>query len=92
MEQKPLKLSEEVNEHWAVITDDTGLVHFDRFQRQIEALKNVTLSQVREAFDSLFFKDTRRVNIKLRSHAKPSDLEAVKENETFYRKHCGTST
>jgi hypothetical protein len=42
LEQKALKLSEEVEDHWEVILDETGLYHFDKRARKIAATLKVT--------------------------------------------------
>lgn len=46
--QKDMKLSDEAHRSWSVITDEGRKYEFDRKQRKIVALGNVTLEQVRD--------------------------------------------
>ena len=69
LEQKDLKLSDEVSRRWIAITDDSGIVDFDKRQKKIAALSEVNKEKVQELFNCLFFKDSRRLNIKMYSHA-----------------------
>lgn len=55
LEQKVLKLGDEVGRCWDVIVDDTGLYEFDKRERKIEALEKVTKEQVITAFNKLIF-------------------------------------
>ncbi len=68
LEQKDLKLSDEVSRRWSIITDDNGLYEFDRRYKKIAALEKVTKNKVQELYDNLIFNDCRRLNIKLYSH------------------------
>ena len=43
LEQKDLKLSDEVGRLWGAISDENGLYEFDRKQKKIEATKNVSV-------------------------------------------------
>ncbi len=42
LEQKDLKLSDEVSRRWVAITDDSGIVDFDKREKKIKALGEVT--------------------------------------------------
>ena len=39
LEQKDLKLSDEVSRRWVAITDDSGIVDFDKREKKIHALE-----------------------------------------------------
>ena len=92
LQQKDLKLSDEVGRRWSIITDDNGLYEFDRRQKKIAALEKVTKTQVQELYNTLIFEDCRRINIKLYSHLHNSNEEEKGANAAlnldFYRTHC----
>ena len=67
LEQKDLKLSDEVGRRWVAITDDSGIVDFDKREKKIKALEQVTKEQVQKWFNKLIFDETRRINIKMYS-------------------------
>lgn len=68
LEQKVVRLSEEVGRFWDVILDDQELFEFDRREKKIAALSQVTVPQIQELLKSLAFEKTARANMKLYSH------------------------
>ena len=81
LEQKDLKLSDEVSRRWVAITDDSGIVDFDKREKKIHALEQVTKEQVQEWFNKLIFEETRRINIKMYSHQHWDQIEENKAKE-----------
>ena len=51
LEQKDLRLSDEVSRRWSVIVDDNGLYEFDRRYKKIAALEKVTKEQVQTIYN-----------------------------------------
>lgn len=51
LEQKDLKLSDEVSRRWVAITDDSGIVDFDKREKKIKALEEVTKESVQKWFN-----------------------------------------
>ncbi len=68
LEQKVLNLSDEVRRRWIAITDDSGIVEFDKREKKIKALEEVTKESVQKWFNKLIFEESRRINIKMYSH------------------------
>ena len=68
LEQKDLKLSDEVSRRWTAITDDSGIVDFDKLEKKIKALEEVTKESVQKWFKKLIFEESRRINIKHKEH------------------------
>lgn len=89
LEQKDLKLTDEVNRYWNAICDDNGLYEFDRKQKKIAALQQTTKEQVQKLMHQLVFEDCRRMNIKLYSHAHWNEREervlSEGSNRAFYK-------
>jgi secreted Zn-dependent insulinase-like peptidase len=46
LEQKDLKLSDEFSRRWVAITDDSGIVDFDKRQKKIAALREVNKEKI----------------------------------------------
>ena len=92
LEQKDLKLSDEVTRRWSIITDDNGLYEFDRRYKKIAALEKVTKDQVQALYNNMIFEDSRRLNIKLYSHIHHANVEEMRANvdlnRDFYLNHC----
>ena len=84
--QKDKNIKKEANKNWDQLT--TKEIDFCRIEDKIDALMKVTPEQVNELFIELFFKNPRRLQLKIHSHAHRDDTETRAKcqalNKEFY--------
>ena len=71
LKQKHTSLGVEADFSWLHIQKEQ--FNFDLREQQIAALEKVTTKQVNELFLEVFFKNPRRLNMKIHSHAHRDD-------------------
>ena len=86
--QKNTNMQQECQLNWAQLLNKE--FEFDRRDQQIEAMKKVTVDQVNDLMTETFFKNPKRINLKIHSHAKEADIEKRQTskdlNKEFYEK------
>lgn len=69
---------------------------FDVRNQKIETLKSITVADIKDLFDTLLFKNPRRLNVKIYSQDAHVDADKRKESETlnsaFYNKYSVAQT
>jgi len=65
---KDHSLDDEANRFWNEVKGNNGAVDFNRSEKKINALKNVTKESVQAWFNKIFFEEPRRINLKLYSY------------------------
>jgi secreted Zn-dependent insulinase-like peptidase len=86
LRQQDTSLSNETARNWDQILDKE--LGFDVREKKIAAYSQVTLEAVKSLFNSLFFSNPSRLNIKLHSHAHAISSErqqACQLNSDFYQ-------
>lgn len=63
LKQVDMNYLEEASDHWSQILE--GQLAFDKYQRYIEEIEQLTPEMVFAKFEDLFFKNPKRLNVKL---------------------------
>lgn len=86
VKQKDTNLGQECE--YNVLQIKQGDLNFDRREQIIAALERVTVEKVNALFTEVFFKNPRRLNLKVHSHAHRDDaatrLTSQDLNKAFY--------
>ena len=81
---KDINLYEESGRAWDEVYDQFYM--FNRQEKYIEALKDITKDELIDYFQSIFWRDWRRINIKITcsSHSEDIDQDIKEINSKFY--------
>jgi insulysin len=84
---KDVTLAEMSNRAWEEIYDQFYM--FDRQEKQISALKEITREELIEYFNALFWKECRRINLKVicKQHKEMIDAANLETNYKWYSDH-----
>lgn len=80
--QKKTSLSSETNSHWKKILSEKKFRNRDK---KIEAYRKVTYQDIIEMFNTLFFENPRRFNLKVYSAKHITNEEIAQTNQDFYK-------
>ena len=84
--QEKTSLQEEAKLSWSQIVRNEFA--FDRREQQIAAMEKVTVEQVNELLHEVIFRNPRRINLKIYSHAAAADTAKVQkakdDNKAYY--------
>ena len=85
---KDIKLSEAANRAWNEVYNE--LYMFDRQEREIEAIKNITKQELVNYFNETIYTNCRRINVKIicKNHTENPEVEAKELNQKYYEENC----
>ena len=80
--KKDIALSQEVNRNWTEICNDTYL--FNRREHRANALKSITLKDIRNRFQSIFYNSEKNNNITFNFFSQKSAREQFSYLDNYY--------
>ena len=83
LKQKVMSLAEEASGNWDALVREE--FEFNRREKMIEAYSKVKWEDVNALFEEVFFRNPRRLNLKIHSHAHKEQVESRQQSKDLSR-------